>query len=300
VKASITVHNLERPTRLDRVLRNHFPDWGRQAVQRLISSRQVTVNGRLVWLGSWTVQNGDRVEIADPPPPKPDGPSQFDEAWIIAVTPELIAVNKPAGLLAEPTRWGQGVNLRDLAVARFGPLLLFHRLDRDTSGVLLLTRPGSINQSLDRAFKSHLVQKEYLAVVGRPNRLEAQGVIHSYLAPHPKRRDKMEVVERGGQHAVTRYAIAAEHQGWQLVRLWPHTGRTHQLRVQLAHLGAPIRGDRLYGPSPRPGERLYLHAQRLDLPAIAAFPAHTFVAPLPVDFWASEVNHQLSVNVVKE
>jgi 23S rRNA-/tRNA-specific pseudouridylate synthase len=95
-------------------------------------------------------------------------------------------------------------------------------------------------------------------------------------------------VDRGGQRALTRYAVEAEQEGRQLVRLWPQTGRTHQLRVHLAHLGAPIVGDRLYGPRPLLGERLLLHAYSISLPAADEFPVHTFLAPLPISFWPSE------------
>ncbi|MCL4862696.1 MAG: RluA family pseudouridine synthase [Caldilineaceae bacterium] len=280
-----TVAGLDRPTRLDRLLRTQFPQWGRQAVQRLIAGRKVTVNRRAVWLASWEVHNGDQVAVADAPAPKPAAPARFDERWLIAETPELVAVNKPAGLLAEPTRWGQGANLLDLATARFGRLILFHRLDRDTSGVVLLTRPGPINQWLDQAFKQHMVVKEYLAVVQAPNSLAPAGVIDLRLAPDPRRRDRMVVVARGGQRAVTRYAIEEQRDGRQLVRLWPKTGRTHQLRVHLAHLGAPILGDRLYGPQPATGARLMLHAYRITLPAMTGEDERTFVAPLPANFW---------------
>jgi 23S rRNA pseudouridine1911/1915/1917 synthase len=282
--SSFTASALDKPTRLDRVLRTRFPDWGRQAVQRLIAAGQVTVNGRKVWLASWEIRNGDRLALAEVPVAKPAPATHFAESWLIAELPDLIVINKPAGLLAEPTRWGSGVNLHDLAMRRFGPLVLFHRLDRDTSGVILLTRPGPINQYLDRAFKAHTVKKEYLAVVRTPNRLEQSGVIDAHLAPDRQRRDQMRVVAHGGQRAVTRYAIAEETEGRQLVRLWPQTGRTHQLRVHLASMGAPILGDRLYGPQSAAGQRLLLHAYQIDLPPAAGFPAHTFIAPLPDDF----------------
>jgi 23S rRNA pseudouridine1911/1915/1917 synthase len=281
---SLKIHDLTRPRRLDRVLRDQFPQWGRQAVQRLIAAGKVQVNGQKVWLGSWEVHNQDRVEIAELPPSKSSPPAQFEDAWLIAEEAELIVVNKPSSLLVEPTRWGQGVNLLDLATKRFGPLILFHRLDRDTSGVVLLTRPGPINQYLDTAFKTHTVQKEYLAVVPTPNRLAPEGVIDARLAAHPKRRDLMTVVERGGQRAMTRYAIVSERGGHQCVRLWPETGRTHQLRVHLAHLGAPIVGDRLYGPPAKDGERLLLHAFRITLPVAADRPLRSFTAPLPPEF----------------
>ncbi len=175
-------------------------------------------------------------------------------------------------------------NLLDLASARFGPLTLFHRLDRDTSGVVLLTHGGTVNRYLDGAFKAGAVQKEYLAVVATPNRLAGQGVIDARLGPHASRRDTMAVVQRGGQRAVTRYEIITEAQGLQWVRLWPETGRTHQLRVHLASLGAPIVGDRLYNPSWQQANRLMLHAWRITLPAVDGWPERVFSAPLPADF----------------
>lgn len=276
---------LAQPTRLDKVLRASYPDWGRQAVQRLISGRRVTVNGRTVWLASWLVHNGDTLEVADPPRAKQPGLTAFDDAWLIAVEPDLVAVDKPAGLLSEAARAAGYANLHDLARARFGELILIHRLDRDTSGVLLLTRPGPVNAYLTAAFKDHSVEKEYLAVVERPNRLATAGLIDARLAPQAARRDMMEVVEQRGQPARTRYAVVEESGRRQLVRLWPETGRTHQLRVHLAYMGAPILGDRLYNKAAAPEQRLYLHAHRLALPQAANFPAREFVAPLPPGFW---------------
>ena len=276
---------LTGPTRLDRVLRLRFPAWGRQAVQRAIGSGKVRLNGKQVRLGSWEVSNGDRIEVADPPAAKVVAAVQWDDAWIIAEEPELIAVNKPAGLLSEPTRFSPAASLLGLAKERFGEVILFHRLDRDTSGLLLLTRPGPINKYLSAAFQNHTVRKEYLAVVAQPNRLEPTGTIDARIGPHDERRDQMMIVERGGQRAVTRYVLEESKDRRQLVRLFPETGRTHQLRVHLAHLGAPILGDRLYGPQPPRSPRLLLHSHRIDLPAAEGYEPRTFTAPLPADFW---------------
>jgi RluA family pseudouridine synthase len=277
--------NLAKPTRLDRVLRDQFPEWGRQAVQRAIGAGKVRLNGRAVKLASWEVHNGDRVEVADPPAAKTQVASQWEESWIVAETAELIAVNKPAGLLSEPTRFSPAANLLDLAKQRVGEVILFHRLDRDTSGLLLLTRPGPINKYLTAAFQNHTVKKEYVAVVAFPNQLEASGTIDVRLGEDPDRRDRMVVVPRGGQRAVTRYAIEDQQNNRQLVRLYPETGRTHQLRVHLAQLGAPILGDRLYGPQPPQHSRLLLHSQRIELPAADGRPGQTFEAALPAGFW---------------
>lgn len=283
---TIVAQGLIQPTRLDRVLRAAYPQAGRQAVQRLIGAGQVAVNGRTVRLSSWLVRNGDRLALLAEPRTKPAQPSAFDDAWIIAQHDDLIAVDKPAGLLSESARSPGTANLLNLASARFGPLTLFHRLDRDTSGVVLLTRGGPVNRYLDEVFKAGTVQKEYLAVVVTPNRLAKQGMIDTRLGRHPNRRDMMAVVERGGQRAVTRYEIIGQDQGLHWLRLWPETGRTHQLRVHLAHMGAPILGDRLYNPAWQQAGRLMLHAWRITLPAMDGWPERTFSAPLPADFSA--------------
>lgn len=276
--------DLIQPARLDRFLRDVYPAAGRQAINRLIGGGQVMINGQTVRLNSWLVRNGDRVEVLAEPAAKPEPPATFDDAWILAQDDSLVVVNKPAGLLSEPARAPGAATLLDLAAARFGPLTLFHRLDRDTSGVALLTRGGVIHRYLDAAFKAGAVDKEYLAVVANPNRLAGQGVIAARLAPHPQRRDRMAVAPRGGQRAVTRYEVIAERGGLQWVRLWPETGRTHQLRVHLASLDAPIVGDRLYNPAWQQAGRLMLHACQITLPALDDWPQRIFAAPLPADF----------------
>lgn len=267
----------EHQHRLDKTLRNRYPTWGRQAVSKLLNSRQVRVNGKPVWLGSWKISAGDRVEIYNPPEDKPSGPARFDHSWLIADEGDLIVVTKPAGLLSQATRAGGKDNLLSLAQEQFGKeVRLFHRLDRDTSGLCLLTRPGPINAYLDTAFKQRQVIKEYVAVVSDPGALDEAGVLRNYLAQHPHRRDMMQVVERGGKYAQTRYEIEGEVTFGVQIRLWPETGRTHQLRVQLAFLGASIVGDRLYGGKHQ--ARLLLHAERLGLPETAEFPGRRWKA----------------------
>lgn len=305
----LTVHGLARGRRLDAFLRGAQPNWGRQAVQRLIGGRHVAVNGRTVWLGSWLVENGDVVTV------DAGGVAQmaaiaaaalplftaFEDSWLLSAqgeaddspcAPGIIAVNKPAGLLAEaPPHRPDAPNLHTLAQARFGPLTLFHRLDRDTSGVILLTRTAEANRRLAAAFQQRTAHKEYVAVVHAPNRLAAAGVIDRRIGPHPARRDQMAVVAKGGQHAITRYACAAAAPDRQWLRLWPETGRTHQLRVHLAACGAPILGDRLYAdPATQGAERLLLHAHRLTLPAWDELPPCVFAAPLPPELsWPAEL-----------
>lgn len=279
----VVVRGLSEPTRLDRFLRDQFPSWGRHAVGALIHNRKVMVNGRTVWLSSWQVENGDRLEIRQTPSPKPVPPAVLDDRWIIAVESDLIVLDKPAGVLSQAARANRPGDLLSLACKRFGTLNLFHRLDRHTSGVVLLTRPGPVNRYLDAAFKDGTVEKRYLAAIPADNGLSTEGVIDMRIGIHAGRPDMMAVVERGGRRGVTRYRILAEAEGVQLILLLPQTGRTHQLRVHLKAMGAPILGDRLYGGHPQGAERLMLHAWWLSLPAADGFAARTYTAPVPGD-----------------
>jgi 23S rRNA pseudouridine1911/1915/1917 synthase len=266
--------------RLDKLIRQAYPDWGRKTVGQLIHNRQVTVNGNAVWLSSWKVQAGDRIEIADPPAGRPKGPEKFDPAWLIVDEGDLLVVCKPSGLLSQPTRAGGRDDLLSLAQKAYGKnLRLVHRLDRDTSGLCLLTRPGPVNAYLDAAFKQHAVVKEYIALVADRGSLAESGQLRSYLAVHDRRPDMMKVVERGGQVAITEFWIEGETPGGFWLRLQPHTGRTHQLRVQLTEMGAPIIGDVLYGG--KPANRLMLHAARIALPEKPEFPAREWSCPPP-------------------
>jgi RluA family pseudouridine synthase len=201
----------------------------------------------------------------------------WDERWLLFSDDQIVAVNKPAGLLTEKPPHRDAPNLHTLAQARFGPLVLVHRLDRDTSGVVVLARTAEANRFLSAAFQAHTLEKVYVAIVAAPNLLAETGTIRARLAPDPQHRERMGVVTKGGQGAVTRYMVSARQPDRQLIRLWPQTGRTHQLRVHLAHLQAPILGDRLYG-DPAAASRLLLHAYRLGLPDLA------LTAPLPAEF----------------
>lgn len=283
------IRGLAGVQRLDRVLRARYPQSGRQAIQQLIGRRQVLINGRAVWLASWQVNNGDTISVLAAPAHLPGQPTAFDATWLLADDGDLLAVNKPAGLLSEPKRGADRPSLLELASARFGALTLFHRLDRDTSGVILLTRGGAINQMLTQAFQQNLISKEYCAVVTVPNRLGQNGVIDVRLQPSSRRRDCMEVAAKGGQRAVTRYVVLMRTAAQAWVQLFPETGRQHQLRVHLAHLAAPILGDRLYGVAAS-APRLMLHAHRIELPAALFGAIRSFVAPLPPGFTPGQVH----------
>jgi 23S rRNA-/tRNA-specific pseudouridylate synthase len=293
--------------RLDRVLRD-LAGVRRSEVGALFGAGRVRVRGKVVRLASWTVRAGDTVEVdgledgpdglAGPAGDGPDGledgpagraPWGFDERWVLRDPARhadgIAAVDKPSGLRSEPVRPGDTANLLTLATGRFGPgLHLVHRLDRDTSGVVLLATPAADRRAIDAAFQGRRVVKRYLAVVGgRAAQLDDEGELRDRLDRDPRRRDRMVVVPRGGDGALTRYRVRRRGPDTTLVELWPVTGRTHQLRVQLAGRQAPILGDRLYGDV-RSAPRLMLHAVAITLELPDPTGRLHVEAPVPAGF----------------
>lgn len=277
-----TVKNLDVPTRLDRVIRSEFPEFGRKKVQSLINAKKAKVNNKLVWLCSWQVKNGDKVTLECAKPEEKKKTSEFNNDWIVRRDSDVIALNKPAGVLSHKTRAGGNDDILSLATEKFGPVFLFHRLDRDTSGIMIFTQNGPINRYLDTAFKEGTIEKEYIALIQSPNDLQNVGTISTRMSNIPNRRDIMRVSPHG-KAAETHYEIIGEDEGKMLVKLWPKTGRTHQLRVHMQYMKGSILGDRLYGFR-KSAKRLMLHAHRITLPEADGYPERSYQAKLPEDF----------------
>ena len=235
-----------------------------------------------------------------------------DELQILFRDDNLVAVFKPAGLATIPGRGETDSVLeqlgRQLNVPSSGEadprVRVVHRLDKDTSGVLLFALNRAAQQHCSHQFQNNQVEKEYLAIVrGRPTAQE--GVVKALLAPHPTNPKRMAVVKRGGRPARTDWRVEETFRGFALIRCFPRTGKTHQIRVHLAHINLPLAIDPLYGsPAPillsqfkrdyRPtrGEperplmsRLTLHAERLRLTNLGGEPLEVVAEP-PKDFRA--------------
>lgn len=221
---------------------------------------------------------------------------------------DLLVVNKPAGVLTVPGRQG-GASLREAIAALTGverDLRLVHRLDRETSGVLVMVKTVEAQRDLTRQFEKRTVEKQYLALVrGEPD--DDSGLIHAALAPHPRITGKMVVKESKGKSAQTRWRVVERFGSASLIRCWPLTGRQHQIRVHLHLIGLPLLVDPLYAgteafllsslkPGYRPSsrheerpliERLTLHAEVIAFAHPTTAAPMRIEAPLPKDFRAT-------------
>jgi 23S rRNA pseudouridine955/2504/2580 synthase len=281
----------EAGLRLDRWFQRHFPELSHGALQKLLRTGQVRLDGKRVEAKD-RVEPGQTVRLppgvtATPAHPSKAGPkarpqlSDRDvreiQSLVIHRDDWAIALNKPSGLAVQG---GSGTERHVdgmLDGLRFGfeerPRLV-HRLDKDTSGLLLIARTGQAAKRLSESFRDRETEKLYWAVVvGVPPKME--GTIDLPLAKRPGARDRetMQVDHEEGQKALTHFRVL-DHAGNRaaLLALWPRTGRTHQLRVHCAEIGCPILGDRKYGgeeallSAVADSRRLHLHARRLTLP----------------------------------
>jgi 23S rRNA pseudouridine1911/1915/1917 synthase len=275
--------------RLDVFIARRLPSLTRSRVQRLIASGDVLLEGARARAGQ-RLEAGQRVSVRVPAATDGDVTPEAIPLDVIYEDADILAVNKPAGMTMHPAPGharGTLVNAvlahaRDLSgvggVLRPG---IVHRLDRDTSGVVLVAKDDAAHHALARQLKDRTVEKVYLALVeGTPR--PAEGAIDAPVARDPRNRQRMAVVE-GGRAALTAYRVVERLRGASLVEARPQTGRTHQIRVHFAAIGHPIVGDRLYGkPSPIVG-RQFLHAARITFAHPRTGERITLEAPLPGD-----------------
>lgn len=212
---------------------------------------------------------------------------------LLAEDDDLVVVAKPPWLTMQGSRASQRLSLEALVRERTGDssLVAAHRLDRQTSGVALFARGPAAARALGRVFAERRVEKRYLALVAPPPAADAFELAGRIARVPDPARPRFGLVAEGGAECAARFRVLARAGARALVAAAPATGRTHQLRVQLAAAGHPVVGDDHYGPAFAAGAasaagRVQLHAARLSLPALGGAPPRTFEAPLPADFEA--------------
>ncbi len=275
--------------RLDRVAADQVPDLSRSQVQRLIAAGLITLNGRPA-RPAQAVHPGDRLEVVIPPP-EPTGLLPEDLPLdIVYEDAAVIVLNKPAGLVVHPAPGHPRGTLVNALLARYPDLSvggglrpgIVHRLDRDTSGLLVVARNDAAHRHLVAQMKRRTVLKLYLVLVR--GHLATEGVVEAPIGRHPRDRKRMAVVP-AGRPARTHYRTLEELGPYTLVEARLETGRTHQIRVHMAHSGHPVLGDPVYGRQAGALglKRQFLHAWRLGFCLPGSGEYREFQAPLPED-----------------
>jgi 23S rRNA pseudouridine1911/1915/1917 synthase len=275
--------------RLDVFVARRLPSLTRSRVQRLIDDGAVTVAGARA-KASLRLEAGQRVSVEVPPPAPARAAPEPIALDVIFEDGDVLAVNKPPGMTVHPAGGHTSGTLVNAILAHCDDLSgiggvmrpgIVHRLDRDTSGVILVAKNDAAHQALARQLKERTIAKVYLALVeGTPK--PAEGVIDAPVARDPVHRERMAVVTRG-REAVTAYRVVERFKGVSLVEARPKTGRTHQIRVHLAAIGHPIAGDRVYGKRSAVVARQFLHALRIAFDHPRTGERMTLEAPLPAD-----------------
>jgi 23S rRNA pseudouridine1911/1915/1917 synthase len=292
---------LEGKTRLDKVLAGQVPDLSRSAAQRLIEAGRVTVNGDPV-KASYKVSPGDQVVAFLPSDTPPGLVPEAIPLQIVYEDQALLVVDKPAGMVVHPAPGHPGGTLVNALLAHCTELAasgderpgIVHRLDRDTSGLILVAKSDKARRALQRQFKDRQVSKAYLVLLDG-HLQPAWGRIEASIGRDPQHRQRMTVLA-GGREAVTEYHVLEQfaHQvgpaagDYTLVEAQPLTGRTHQIRVHFASIHHPVVGDEVYGRRRQrlPVPRQFLHARRLGFRHPLTGERLSLEAPLPEELSA--------------
>jgi len=243
--------------RLDRFLESCMEDISRSRIAGLVKNGYVRVQGERARKGGIRVKAGEKIEVAIPPPRALELVPMEMQLAILFEDEHLLVLDKPSGLVVHPAAGHEGDTLVNALLAHCGDLKgiggverpgIVHRLDKDTSGLLVVAKEEKTHKALVGQFKTRKVDKVYWVLVyGIPS--PAGGTVVAPIGRHPVRRKRMAVVE-GGKEAVTRYRLVASGRGVSLVEVRIETGRTHQIRVHMHHIGHGVMGDTVYGGKP--------------------------------------------------
>lgn len=288
------IFEAEPPQRLDKFLVACLPDFSRSRIQALIEDGLVTINGKLPRKAGQMLDKNAVVRISIPAPLPSHLEPEDIPLDIVYEDGDVLVVNKPAGMVVHPAAGHASGTLVHAALAHIPDLEgiggekrpgVVHRLDKDTSGLILIAKNERAHRWLQDQFRLRKVNKTYLALVdGHPP--TPNGRIEAPIGRDIKNRKKMAIVaQEKGRQAASEYCTLETFPEHTLLEVHPITGRTHQIRLHLFFLGCPVAGDSVYGRqhSTIPLERHFLHAARLEIRLRGEHEAHIFEAPLPVE-----------------
>ncbi|MCI1975160.1 MAG: RluA family pseudouridine synthase [Limosilactobacillus sp.] len=282
--------------RIDKELAHHITGISRSQLQKWIEDGNVTVNGTTV-KPKYKLAVGDEVVVQPEKPQKIDLEPENIPLDIVYEDDDVIVVNKPQGMVVHPAPGHPNHTLVN-ALLYHSPLStingefrpgIVHRIDKDTSGLLMVAKNDLAHRSLAAQLKAKTTQREYVALVHGVIK-EERGTIDAPLGRSKKDRKKQAVVD-DGRHAVTHFKVLERFQHYTLVSCRLETGRTHQIRVHMKYIGHPLAGDPLYGPRKTlPGNGQYLHARLLGFKHPRTGEQMTFTSPLP-DYFQQMIDH---------
>ena len=260
--------------RIDALLSEQMPELSRNFIQQLIAQGQVTINGRKA-KKSDRPEAGDKIEVEVPEAKPLEVTAQEIPLDIVYEDSDVIVVNKPRGMVVHPAPGHEDGTLVNALMAHCGVSLsgingvlrpgIVHRIDKDTSGLVIAAKNDSAHRSLAEQLKDHTLSRTYETVVCG-NMREDSGTVDAPIGRHPVDRKRRAVTDRGSKRAVTHWRVLERFPGYTHLQCALETGRTHQIRVHMAYIGHPILGDTVYGhKKPELGQSCQcLHARRLQ------------------------------------
>ncbi len=288
------IHRLtatENGERVDKYAARQVPSLSRSRIRNLIDVGLLTVNGRVV-RPSQRLREGDELVLRVPPAEEVDLIPQPMPLRVVYEDDDLVVVDKPGDLVVHPAPGHESGTLANALLARYPDLPIdedgrpgiVHRLDKDTSGLIIVAKNDAARRNLQAQFKEGQVDKIYLALVEETVKPE-RGIVDAPIGRDPKNRKRMAVVRTGGRQAVTEYRVLEHLGGFTLLEVRPRTGRTHQVRVHLAFVHHPVVGDMVYGHRKQrlAMERQFLHAHRLGFRLPGSGQAVELESDLPVE-----------------
>lgn len=290
----------DRGKRLDALLHEKLPEYSRSRLQDWTRSGRVLVNGHAA-KPSHTLRGDERIEVQPAPLPDLKATPEAIPLVVLYEDAAVVAINKPAGMAVHSGAGVHSGTLTNALVHRFQALSsiggderpgIVHRLDRFTSGVVLVAKTDAAHRDLAGQFASREVNKNYIALV--EGAMTGAGRIRNPISRDPANRARMTARLSTGRSALTDWKAVRHFQGFTLLEIAIGTGRTHQIRAHMAALGHPVAGDRLYGAAPSAFDRYFLHAARISFRSPATGTAVTVEAPLASELvqWLATLDEQ--------
>jgi 23S rRNA pseudouridine1911/1915/1917 synthase len=292
LQTQFVVSENDAKLRLDQFLAKRFPEYSRSRLQQLIRGGFVRLNEQST-RSRQIVRGGDKIDLIEPPLEKIEIRPEPIPLDVLFEDDDLIVINKPAGLTVHPGAGQREHTLVNALLSHCTTLSgiggkerpgIVHRLDKETSGCLVVAKNDIAHRELSKQFAARTVEKIYLALVAGKLR-KAAGVIEEKIGRHPVHRKRMRVTSVHGRTAKTEYRVIRSSDHASLIECLLHSGRTHQIRVHLHHLGHPVLGDKIYAPRfAKNLPRQMLHAWKLGFHHPRTGEWRNFEAPLPADF----------------